>query len=583
MTQHTGRREGPPSDATAVRQVPPSRAPGNDDARSGDRRSGGARNRGGRNDGRNGDDRSSDGVSDSGRSGEGGNDGAVRVDDARFDRFYDAVRSRDARFDGRFFTAVRSTGIYCRSICPARLPDRRNVTFYACAAAAEGAGYRPCLRCRPDAAPGSPEWRGTFSTVARGLRLIADGALDEGSVEELAGRLGVGARHLHRLFVQHLGAPPVAVAQTRRVHLARRLLEETDLTSTEIAFAAGFASVRRFHAVFQRTFAMGPQEMRARRRSRPAPLTAAPLCLALPARAPFDWTSLLAFLGPRCVPGLETTDGIVYRRRVCIADREGWIEIAPRGRGVGSGAADANNRGVREGDTRRGGAGVLRSRRHRRGACDGLELRTDLPPSRDLLRIVERARDFLDLEADTSQIGAALAEDAVLAPLVRLHPGARLPGAWDGFELGIRAVLGQQISVAGAHTICGRLVAQVGRLTPERVANADLGRLGIPQARANTLRRLAETVLRGDLVLEPWADPAATRDQLRAVPGIGPWTAEYIAMRALRDPDAFPASDLGVRKALGNGVPCTEREAIRRAEAWRPWRAYAVMLLWRSL
>ena len=474
----------------------------------------------------------------------------TRGDDSG-NRFYQALRSRDARFDGRFFTAVRTTGIYCRPICPARTPHRKNVEFYSCAAAAEAAGFRPCLRCRPDSAPGSPEWRGTSSTVSRGLRLIADGALDEGTVDELAGRLGVGERHLHRLFVRHLGASPVAVAQTHRVHLARRLLEETASTSTEIAFAAGFSSVRRFHTVFRRTFDATPQEIRAKRRRGGANTGSAGtdsvgLRLVLRARAPFDWNATLSFLAPRSLPSVESVQGTIYRREVSVEGRNGWIEVEARG--------------------------------------SQLELRTNLPPSRELLRLVERVRDLLDLDADTSQIGDLLAQDPQLAALVRKYPGIRVPGAWNGFELAMRAILGQQVTVAGARTLAGRLVARIGALTPERVVDADLTALGVPGKRAETLRLLAKAVLEDGLSLDPWADPAQTRAALLAIPGIGPWTVEYVAMRALRDPDAFPASDLGIRKALATGgTPCSAREAERRAEAWRPWRSYAVMLLWRSL
>ena len=464
------------------------------------------------------------------------------------DLFYAAIRSRDARFDGRFFTGVKTTGIYCRPVCPARTPLRRNVEFFSCAAAAESAGFRPCLRCRPDAAPGSPEWRGTSSTVARGLRLIAEGTLDEGSVEDLASRLGVGERHLHRLFVRHLGATPVAVAQTHRAHLARHLLEETDGTSTDIAFAAGFSSVRRFHTVFRRTFGVSPKEMRRRPRTNPHHDSSG-IRLTLRPRLPFDWDALLAFLAPRCLPTVEDVAGRAFRRQTVVDGTEGWIEVEP---------TDPTN-------------GIL-------------ELRTNHPVSRELLRLAERARDVFDLDTDTALIADVLGKDSRLAPLLRAHGPVRVPGAWDGFELAMRAVLGQQVTVAGARTLAGRLIERAGVLRPEAIVGADLTAFGVPSKRADTLQTLARRVLDGKLNLDPWSDAQSAREELLSIPGIGPWTVEYIAMRALRDPDAFPASDVGIRKALGkNGAPCSAKDAERWAEAWRPWRSYAVMLLWRSL
>ncbi|MEZ4647376.1 MAG: Ada metal-binding domain-containing protein [Candidatus Eisenbacteria bacterium] len=464
------------------------------------------------------------------------------------DVYYAAIRSRDVRFDGRFFTGVKTTGIYCRPICPARTPLRKNVEFFTCAAAAESAGFRPCLRCRPDAAPGSPEWRGTSSTVARGLRLIADGALDESSVEELASRLGVGERHLHRLFVRHLGAAPVAVAQTHRAHMARHLLEETDGTSTEIAFAAGFSSVRRFHTVFRRTFGVSPKEMRGRSRANRND-DAPAIRLTLRPRLPFDWDALLSFLGPRCLPLFEEVDGRTFRRRTQVDGTDGWIEVAPTD-----------------------------------PLGNVLELRTAHPVSRELLRLVERARDVFDLDADTLRIAEVLGGDERLASLLETHGPARVPGAWDGFELAMRAILGQQVTVAGARTLAGRLAERAGALRPEAIVRADLTALGVPTKRAETLQQLSRRVLDGKLYLDPWTDPQTAREELLSIPGIGPWTVEYIAMRALRDPDAFPASDLGIRKALGkDGEPCSAKDAERWADAWRPWRSYAVMLLWRSL
>ena len=479
-----------------------------------------------------------------------------REDRARADVFYRALAARDVRFDGRFFTAVRTTGIYCRPICPARTPLRRNVEFFSCAAAAETAGYRPCHRCRPDAAPESPEWRGTRSTVSRALRLIVEGALDTGGVTELADRLGVGERQLHRLFVEHLGATPVEVAQTRRAHRARRLLDETDLPIAEIAFAAGFRSVRRFNEVFRRSFGCPPSQLdrppSATRRSEPRRSEAGvepprTTRLRLRPRPPFDWPALCAFLEPRCVSGLESVESGRYRRRLPVGS--GWIEV-----------------GVHPNHP------------------ESLELITDLAPGRDLLRWAERARDAFDLDADTGTITDTLARDPVLQPHVLRTPGLRIPGAWDGFEMAVRAVLGQQVTVRGGLTLAARVLERCGAIEAERLASTDLSGLGIPERRTETLRLLAERVASGELSLEPWSDPEGARTSLGQVPGIGPWTVEYICMRALRDPDAFPASDLGIRKALGqNGRPCTTADAKRRAEAWRPWRAYAAAYLWRSL
>ena len=445
----------------------------------------------------------------------------MQLDD---DLCFRATRSRDPRFDGRFFTAVTTTRIYCRPICPAKVARREHLRFFAYAAAAERAGFRPCLRCRPEVAPWTPAWNGTSATVTRALRLIGEGALDDGDVDALAARLGVTSRQVRRLFDEHVGAPPVAVAQARRVHFARTLLVETTLPISDVAFAAGFASLRRFNAAMRNAYHMPPRAMRRGRASDDA------ITLRLPYRAPYDWNGMLEFLGRRAIPGVECVGGGEFRRTIALG----------------------------------GAAGVLRVR------DDGGALAVSVPRAftRQLKTVVDRVRRMFDLFADPQAIASHLERDDVIRPLIQRWPGTRVPGAWDPFELAVRAVVGQQVSVAGATTIIGRIAAKYGTqidgglVFPEaaRLANARIG--GMPRARAATIRAVAR------------ANGAIDHD----IRGIGPWTRSYIAMRS-GDPDAFPHGDLGLRKAAG----CTDRELLRRAEAWRPWRAYAALLLWRSL
>ena len=466
---------------------------------------------------------------------------------------YRALRSRDARFDGRLFVGVASTGVYCRPVCPARTPLLRNCRFYPSAAAAAHAGFRPCRRCRPEAAPGSPAWLGTSAAVTRALRLVAEGALDREGVDELAARVGAGGRHLRRLFEEHLGASPLAVAQTRRVHFAKKLLDETALPITEIAHASGFASLRRFNDAMKRAFGAPPRELR-RRRARGA--AAATLTLKLAARPPFDGRAVLAYLALRELPGVEQVDGDAYRRSVALGGERGVIAVRL--------AEDFC--GVR------------------------LELPARLVP--EAARIAGRVRRLFDLDADPAPILAQLRRDPELQQRLRRRAGVRLPGAWSGFELAVRAVLGQQVTVAGARTLAGRLAAAHGvELEPsaERIthlfpdaaalADADLAGLGVPRARADALRSLARSVSSGALDLDGGQPPEAVRRSLLALPGVGPWTAEYVALRALGEPDAFPASDLGLRRALG-GVPLATRALEQRSKDWQPWRAYAAILLW---
>jgi AraC family transcriptional regulator of adaptative response / DNA-3-methyladenine glycosylase II len=469
---------------------------------------------------------------------------------------YRVITARDARYDGRFFTGVVTTGVYCRPICPARTPRRETVRFFECAAAAEEAGFRPCRRCRPETTLGSPAWLGTSATVSRALGRILEGDLDEAGTEELASRLGIGSRHLRRLFDAHLGASPRAVAKTRRVHFARQLIDETRLPMTAIASSAGFSSIRRFNAAVLKTFGSAPRDLR--REAAHGDGSAAMIELRLPFRPPLDWASLLLFLSRRAIPGVEEVEYGTYRRTVEVEDFEGVIEIRR--------PAEENH----------------------------LVLRVPAAASRGLLVIVRRARRLFDLDADPREISRRLSRDSTLGATLRRHAGIRVPGAWDGFEIAIRAILGQQVSVASATTLAGRLAllfgeplggaeGRLGRLfpKPQALADARLSRIGLPAARAQTIRRVARAVLDGTLDLDAAADPDGTRSRLEEIRGVGPWTAQYIAMRALGDPDAFLPDDLGIRRALSSKGALPTAAAVReRSEAWRPWRSYAAIALW---
>ena len=463
-----------------------------------------------------------------------------------------AILARDARFDGRFFTGVTSTGIYCRPVCPARPPKAENCRYYPTAAAAQAAGYRPCLRCRPETAPGQGAWQGASNTVSRGMTLIDAGALDEASVDALAARLGVGERQLRRLFLKHLGASPIAVAQTRRVLIAKQLIHETDLPMAEIALAAGFGSVRRFNETLRALFGRAPSELR-RSLGRGAP-SAAGITLSLGYRPPFDWQALLGFLALRAIPRVERIEDGAYHRT---------IEM--------DGAA---------------GALVITNRPER----NSLRVTIRFPHLAGLPRIIARVRQMFDLDADPEAIGLALAQDRRLGPLVAERPGLRVPGAWDGFELAVRAILGQQITVTAATTLAGAIADRWGepveldgltRLFPraEILASAVIG--GMPGARATSISKLAACVAADPGLFERGGDLAASIAGLRALPGVGEWTAHYIAMRALREPDAFPVGDIGLMRAMddGRGRP-TPAALLARSQAWRPWRAYAALHLW---
>ncbi|HEX4353890.1 MAG TPA: AlkA N-terminal domain-containing protein [Polyangiales bacterium] len=468
---------------------------------------------------------------------------------------YRALRSRDARFDGHFYTGVVSTGIYCRPICPARTPKLENCVFLPSAAAAHQMGFRPCLRCRPEIAPGLAGWRGSANTVSRALSLIAQGSFDEGGIDALADRLGVGARHLRRLFDRHVGATPVSVVQAHRILFAKKLLNETSLSMAEVASAAGFGSIRRFNDVFQKTYKRAPSTFR---RAAAADGGDGALSLKLPYSPPYDWPGMLAFFAARAIPGVERVQGDSYVRTFVLGEARGKIEVSPL----------------------RGQPQLL------------ARIRTNDVTA--LGAIVTRLRHMFDLDADIAAIDSHLASDARLSARVRARPGVRVPGAWDSFELAVRAVLGQQVSVRAATTMAGRLVSAFGRPldevgsepnllfpAPSVLASADLSRLGLTRARSATLNALGAAVAREPNLLQSAATLDETVARLAQLPGFGAWTAHYVAMRALREPDAFPASDLGLLRALATdaGRP-TPKAASQLAEAWRPWRAYAALRLW---
>ena len=467
---------------------------------------------------------------------------------------YRALRARDARFDGRFFVAVSSTRIYCRPVCTVRPPKRENCAFFPSAAAAESNGYRPCLRCRPELAPGNASVDATTRIAQAAASLIEDGQLDNARLDGLAGRLGITDRHLRRAFGAEFGVSPVEFAQTQRLLLAKRLLTDTALPVTEVAFASGFGSVRRFNALFRERYRLQPTRLRGRAAAAATDV----LEFELSFRPPFDWTGIAAFLGARAIAGVEAVSDGVYRRTVRIAgdgaEHAGWIavRVSPK-------------------------KPTLR-------VSVSASLARALPP------VLSRVKALMDLACHPAEVAKAL------GPLAKRRPGLRVPGAFDGFELAVRAILGQQVTVAGASTLAGRFAAAFGDSaatpfeslttlfpTAERIAGvspASIARIGMPAARGRTISALARAVAGGNIVLAPNADVESTLDALRALPGIGEWTAQYVAMRALSWPDAFPHTDLGVMRALGE---TDARRVLAAGEAWRPWRAYAVMHLWQSL
>lgn len=470
--------------------------------------------------------------------------------------WWQALYSRDQRFDGRFFIGAATTKIYCRPVCPVPFARPNSLVWFASAAAAEAAGYRPCGRCRPEASPGTPAWLGTSAIVSRALRLISEGALDEGNVEDLAGRVGVGARQLRRLFVEHLGSSPVKIAITYRVHFARNLIEETDLPITKIALSAGFTSIRQFNHEVRLICGQSPTQLRRARGEFPTSSQNG-LVIRLACRPPFDWPALVEYLRPRATPGVELVQGGAYQRTISVGDSTGFIEVRP-------------------GKTE-----------------PALAVRIELPGCQFLMKVVDRVRRIFDLGADPLRIVEGLSRYARLKPLLDRHPGLRVPGVWDGFELAVQAVLGQQLTITDSTTLTGRLVQNFGKPvqtsvqglthlfpTPKDLVDADVSRAGIRGARAATLHGLARAVHSGKLTFAASMTLEEAISGICSIPGVGESTAHYIAMRALGEPDAFPFADVGLRSALGRGGdPVLPSEALRIAEDWRPWRAYAAMHL----
>lgn len=472
-----------------------------------------------------------------------------------FDRCYRAVDSRDQRFDGWFVTAVTTTGIYCRPSCPAQTPKAQNVMFFPTAAAAHRLGFRACRRCRPDVAPGSPEWDVRADVVGRAMRLIADGIVDRGGVTMLADRLGYTSRHLTRMLVDEVGAGPLALARAQRAQTARTLIETTDMSLSQIAFAAGFNSVRQFNDTFREIYASTPSDLRvAVRRRRPA--TAGTIALRLAYRPPLHRAALLEFLKTRAIPGVEVVTEEHYTRALRLPHGSATVMLTP--------------------------------------LPDYVAATLQLADVRDLAPAVARCRWLLDLDADPVAADAVLADEPALTEVVTKEPGVRVPRSVDGFEIAVRAIVGQQISVAGAMTVLGRIVrAGAGESwdgtelipfpTALALAEAPDEVFSMPAKRKATIKALASALASGDLILDGGVDRVATEAALRAIPGVGEWTAAYIAMRAIGDPDVFLAGDLGVRRSAARlGLPDAPRQLERHALRWSPWRSYAVIRLWRA-
>lgn len=473
------------------------------------------------------------------------------------DEFEDARQSRDARFDGRFFVGVLTTGIYCRPVCPVKIPMKKNVQLYPTAAAASAAGFRPCLRCRPESSPGTPAWSGSTWKVSRALQLIDQGYLDDSSVDQLAEELDIGSRQLSRLFQDCIGASPIEVAQTRRLHFAKKLIDETKLPLSQVCFAAGFGSVRRFNTVFMKTYAKTPKEMRQAQKNT-KPHGAKHIELVLSFRPPFDWKAMLAFLAYRHIPGVEHVTECSYARTIRIDNLVGDFKVS-----------------FTEGSNQ-------------------LKATINFPNTKLLYRIVDRIRTIFDLRADSESIEKQLSKDEVLKLIVQNHSGLRVPGCWDGLEVAVRAVLGQQVTVKAATTLVGRIADKFGeeyicensalnRVFPsaEALAKADLGNLGIVSQRIEAIKEIARQVACNELVINPANPTELFVEKICKVKGIGEWTAFYIAMRALSDPDAFPYSDLILRRAATEpGSTLSGKQLLKLSENWKPWRAYAVIFLW---
>ncbi|SRX94288.1 putative bifunctional regulatory protein and DNA repair enzyme AlkA (regulatory protein of adaptative response) (methylphosphotriester-DNA--protein-cysteine S-methyltransferase) [Mycobacterium tuberculosis H37Rv] [Mycobacterium shimoidei] len=478
-----------------------------------------------------------------------------------FDRCYRAVQSKDARFDGWFVTAVLTTGVYCRPSCPVRPPFARNVEFYPTAAAAQRAGFRACKRCRPDASPGSPEWNVRGDVVARAMRLIADGTVDREGVGGLAARLGYTVRQLERLLQAELGAGPLALARAQRTQTARILIETTDLPLSDVAFAAGFSSIRQFNDTLRAVCDSTPTELRKRAAARFGRNLSSPsaVTLRLPVRTPFAYEGVFGHLAAGAIAGCEEVRDGQYRRTLRLPCGNGIVSLAP--------------------------------------APDHVRCQLVLDDFRDLTTAIARCRRLLDLDADPEATIDVLAADPELRAVVAKAPGQRIPRSVDEQELAIRAVLGQQVSTKAASTHAARLVAAYGQpvddadgaLTHtfpsvEQLADIDPAQLAVPKSRRRTLLALIKDLAAGTLVLDAGSDWDAARRQLLTLPGVGPWTAEVIAMRGLGDPDAFPVSDLGLRRAAEHlGLPSGQRALLERSMAWRPWRSYATQHLWTTL
>ena len=453
------------------------------------------------------------------------------------------------------FSAVVTTGIYCRPGCAGR-PRRDHVREFGLAAAAEAAGFRACLRCRPYRSAHVVSWSGP-ELVCRAVQLIIDGALDDGTEAALGARLGVSGRHLRRLFTAHLGVTPDGLARSRRAHFARRLLDDTDLTVTDIAFASGFGSIRQLNRALREVFRASPRELRARRHASDRLVADGGLALRLPFSGPLEWDAMLAYLAPRAIPGIECVAGDTYRRSVVIDAHPGVLELFPHDDGH-------------------------------------LVLQAHLPHWEDLMHIVDRARRIPNLDIDMDEPNGCLAGDPTIGPLVHARPGLRPPGTWDPFENAVRAIIGQQVTIAGATTIAGRLVQQLGTPVPglgqlglthtfpsaETIAGADLSELGLTPARAQSIRAFAQAVLDDSVRLDRSVELDQLIASITAIPGLGPWTAHYIALR-LGEPDAFPATDLGLRQAFSQLRPRTTATLAQLAEHWRPWRAFAATHLWK--
>jgi AraC family transcriptional regulator, regulatory protein of adaptative response / DNA-3-methyladenine glycosylase II len=460
--------------------------------------------------------------------------------------------ARDARFDGKFFIGVLSTRIYCRPICRSRTSKEKNVRYFATAAAAAEAGYRPCLRCRPECSPGAAALAGTKNTVSRALRLISETGLEDGGVEALAAHLGVGSRHLRRLFLRHLGATPSAVAQTRRLHFAKKLIDETRLPMTQIAIAAGFGSVRRFNAAIRKVYQRTPSQIRGltgKKEKQPENQYSFQLSF----RPPYDWERLLEFLAAWTIPGVEVVGNGCYRRSICVGKSCGYLEVT------------------------------------RVAGQDALLAHVQIGDPHALFFVIERIRALFDLDADWPKIARILGGDSVLAGRIKANPGLRVPGCWNGFEFATRAWLAEDLGAEKARSVVAQMVEAFGKPVEfgegithvfpaaEAIADADLRGLGVARETGEAIRGLARAVRDGVIRFEKIVDGDAFLAHLAAIPGVGKYTLQYVAMRAVREPDAFPASDPRLASALRLG---SAFEIEKRSQAWRPWRAYAAVYLW---